>query len=262
MDVPEESVFRFSDYSQSPKHCWLAGAFVAMLAFAFMPKLTPAQSSPSQPAAPAASTSQTPADQAAERKRKFEEDERRLENGEVSHDDDSSSSEKQPTLFVSPAEVGMLVNGQQSFTLFDISGHNVTSKATWSLSNSDVADLVAGPAPTIVAKEDGTVTLRADVAGETSEARIKVYRDKMPMGAVLWREPKIPGYTAKQIVQAVPTANGPDLYSVEKNADGSTLVRAVHSDGRQMWMTKMGGPPPAQNQSNDPPPAATQSPQH
>ena len=155
----------------------------------------------------------------------------------------------------------MLVRGQQSFTLFDIAGHNLTSKAIWSLSNSDVADLLDGPVPTIVAKEDGTVTLRADVGGETSEAQIKVYQDRIPMGAVLWKEPKIPGYTAKQMVQAVPTTNGPDIYSVEKNADGSTLIRAVHSDGRQMWMRKLGGPPPAQNQSSDST-SADQSPQH
>jgi len=240
----------------------LAHALIVALVFALVTTIADAQSaSPAQPPAVAPSTVQASAAQAAERKRKFEEDERRLENGDAGHDEDSSPPEQQPTLFVSPAEVGMLVNGQQSFTLFDISGRNVTSRATWSLSNSDVAVLVGGPAPTIVAREDGTVTLRAEVAGETSEAQIRVYRDKLPMGAVLWREPKIPGYTAKQIVQAVPTANGPDLYSVEKNADGSTLIRAVHSDGRQMWMRKMNGPPSQQNQSNDPPPAA-QPPAH
>jgi len=51
------------------------------------------------------------------------------------------------------------------------------------------------------------VTLRASVDGETSEAQIKVYRDKIPMGAVLWQAPKIPGYTTKHIVQAVPTTD-------------------------------------------------------
>jgi hypothetical protein len=171
-------------------------------------KIAPAQSSsPSQPPAVAASATQTPADQAAERKQKFEEDEQRLENNEGSHVSDSSPGDKHQTIFISPAVVGMVVQQEQRFTLFDDAGHNLTSKAQWSLSNSDIADLVDGPTPTIVAKEDGTVTLKASVGGETSEAQIKVYRDKLPMGAVIWQAPKIPGYTTKHIVQAVPTAH-------------------------------------------------------
>lgn len=198
----------FSAPLRPSKRGSLACVFSLALILAFLPEFALAQSSSSSPsAAPAGSVRSTPADQAAERKRKFEEDERRLEEGGAGHGDDSSTAEKQPTLFVSPAVVGMLVNQQQRFTVFDIAGHNLTSKAEWSLSNTDVADFVDEAGPAIVAKQDGTVTLRASVGGEASEAQIKVYRDKLPMGAVIWQAPKIPGYTSKQIIQAVPTVH-------------------------------------------------------
>jgi hypothetical protein len=185
------------------------GILLLALAVTFSPKFSAAQpsSTPPQQDSGEASPAQAAAAQTAERKRKFEADEQKLENGGASHDDASSAAEKQPTLFVSPAVVGMLVNQQQRFTVFDAAGHNLTAKAEWSLSNTDVTDFVGEAGPAIIAKQDGTVTLRASVGGETSEAQIKVYRDKLPMGAILWQAPKIPGYTTKHIIQAVPTSH-------------------------------------------------------
>ncbi len=181
------------------------------LAVAFPAKSAAAQAAqPSpQPDSATASANQTAAAQAAARKKRFEEDEKRLENGEGSRDDSSStgSTDKQPTLFVSPAIVGMLVNERQQFTVFDIAGHNLTAKAHWSLSGSSVAEFVEGSGPAIIAKADGTATLRASIGGESSEAQIKVYPgDKLPIGTIRWAAPKMPGYTTKQIVQAVPTS--------------------------------------------------------
>jgi hypothetical protein len=163
----------------------------------------------SQPDSESASPSQTAAAQAAARKKRFEEDKKRLENRDGSRNDSSSTgaSDQQPTLFVSPAIVGMLVNEHQQFTLFDVAGHNLTSKAHWSLGDSSVAELVEGGGPAIVAKQEGTVTLRASIGREYSEAQIKVYPgDKLPIGTIRWAAPKMPGYTTKQIIQAVPSS--------------------------------------------------------
>jgi hypothetical protein len=82
--------------------------------------------------------------------------------------------------------------------------------------------------------------LRARIGLRTAEAVITVRDgDKLPDGAILWSVPQIPGFAGKQLVQAVPTANGPDLYSIDQNEQGEQIVRAIFSDGRQLWMRKM-----------------------
>ena len=131
----------------------------------------------------------------------------------------------------------MMVGDTHSFSAFDIDGRTVTSSAEWSLSNSYVADLSNGDGPTIMAKDHGTVTLRARIGGRTAEATITVTaQDKFTPGTILWSVPQIPGFKGSQIVQAVPSANGPDLYGIDKSDDGDTLIRALFSDGRQLWM--------------------------
>jgi hypothetical protein len=62
--------------------------------------------------------------------------------------------------------------------------------------------------------------------------------DKMPDGTIKWSVPNYPGYASKQIVQAVPTDRGPDIYAVEENAQGKSLVRAWTSEGILLWMRK------------------------
>jgi len=174
---------------------------------------------------------------AAARKKAFEQEAKRLE--EEGSSQQASEPDPQQTLFVSPAIVAMLAGRVQSFTVFDIDGHNLTSKAEWSLSNSYVADLASSDEPTVTAKAPGTVTLRARVGMEESFSELKVYEGtSFPMGTILWQAPKIPGFSAKKMTQAVPTANGPDLYTVETNDAGDTLVRAFLADGRQLWMKR------------------------
>jgi plastocyanin len=174
---------------------------------------------------------------AAERKRKFQEAARKLENGQSG----PTAPEPDPnqTLFVSPATVTMGVGDSHSFCAFDIEGKTVTSTAEWSVSDSEVAQLAGERDPTITAKQLGTVTVRARIGSQYAEASVKVAEmDKIPPGTILWSIPPIPGYHGKQIVQAVPTATGPDLYSIEENASGQSLIRALTSDGRQLWMKK------------------------
>jgi hypothetical protein len=141
---------------------------------------------------------------AAARKKKFEEDKRRLESAESQPAADSR--DPQQTLFISPVLVNMLVQDTQKFSLFDIEGHNLTSKAEWSLSNTYVADLTFDGIPMITAKDHGTVTVRARVGSLSTEASVTVLSgDKLPVGTIRWQAPKIPGFKPTGIVQAVPT---------------------------------------------------------
>ena len=174
----------------------------------------------------------------AARRKAFEEERARLENGDASND--SVPADPAATLFVSPAKVVMLVGDVQAFTVFDIDGKNRTLEAEWSLANSYVADLHTGAEPSITAKDHGTVTLRARVGGESAESVITVYAGtSLKVGTVRWSAPAIPGYKTSKIVNAVPTANGPDIYTLDTNDAGHSIVRAFFSDGRQLWMEKM-----------------------
>jgi hypothetical protein len=60
----------------------------------------------------------------------------------------------------------------------------------------------------------------------------------------------VPGFTPIQILQAVPTASGPDLYSTQLSSDGTqSVVQALTSDGRQLW--QVGLPPLNKNSVPD-----------
>ena len=81
--------------------------------------------------------------------------------------------------------------------------------------------------------------LRARVGSRSAEASITVLDgDKMPDGTIKWSVPNYPGYKSKQIVQAVPTDRDPDIYTVEENALGKSVVRAWTSEGIFLWMRK------------------------
>jgi hypothetical protein len=174
---------------------------------------------------------------AAARKKKFEEEKRRLEgaqsnSGEVPSDPDQ-------TFFVSPAKVNMILGETQAFCAFDIEGKTLTGQAKWSVSDSYVAKLSGGVTPTITAMNHGTTIVRADAGGRSAEASITVVSgDKLAIGSIRWSAPEIPGFKTKKINPAVPSANGPDIYSIEGNAQGESLVRAFTSDGLQLWMRR------------------------
>jgi hypothetical protein len=188
-----------------------------------------------QPASPAQPTK--PADdlaaRAAARRAKFDAERRRLEQTET------KPSNVHVTLFISPAKVGMLVGESHSFSVFDVEGNDLTSSAQWSSSDSSVASFDFRGEPAIASQSPGTVTIYASVGDRDAEAIVTVYPgNKMPSGAVQWSLPVIPGYREIEIVRATSTTNGPDMYATDENDQGEHLLRALLSDGRQIWMRK------------------------
>ena len=184
---------------------------IGMLVYFVPLRLVKAQSASATATTPSTSSSTTQsadahsdaAAKAAARKKKFEEEKQRLESSEGQHA--SAPADTQQTLLISPILVNMLVHDTQRFSLFDVEGHNLTPKAEWSLSNSYVADLTTDGVPTITAKDQGTVTVRARVGGVSAEASITVHPgDKLPVGTIRWQAPAVPGHKTTQIIQAVP----------------------------------------------------------
>jgi hypothetical protein len=208
--------------------------FFAVAAWAAQqPTQQPAQST-------VGSTASDAAAKAAERKKRFEEQKKRLEeerpSSPIGAETDVSADQ---TLFVSPSVTNMLVGDIREFCVFDIDGKILTREAEWTIDDSGIATLNDKGQPTIITKQPGKAALRARVGSRSAEASITVLDgDKMPDCTIKWSLPNYPGYTSKQIVQAVPTDRGPDIYTVEENAQGKSLVRAWTSEGILLWMRK------------------------
>ena len=87
-----------------------------------------------------------------------------------------------------------------------------------------------------------TVVLTAYAEGESSEASIEIRSGpSLPIGTMKWSVSSLPGCKSMKMTQAVPSANGPDIYVQEACPDG-TYVRAITDDGRELWRRKIGVP--------------------
>jgi hypothetical protein len=180
----------------------------------FFSPLAGAQATSTPPTANshAPSTPDSAAAKAAERKKRFDEAEKKLENSdpqEQSKNSPPKSLHVSPNdLSLSPILVNMLVGDTQHFSLFDLAGHKLTSQADWTASDSSVAELsVINGVPTLVSKQTGTAHVRARFDGRSAEATVNVIRpDEMKPGTIRWQAPPIPGLKPIGIVPAVPSS--------------------------------------------------------
>jgi hypothetical protein len=194
--------------------------------------------------APAATTAQdaqqaiNAGKEAAERRRKFEEEKRRLEGGEQANPPETPSDRDQ-TFFVSPARATMLVGEAWLFSSFDIRGKTLTDESEWTVSSSSVVDVSTVRTGLITAKAPGTVTVRAQNAGRSAEATVTVLSGtKLPPLTIRWLAPQIPGFTIKKLFPSGPGATKVAVTFFEQNAQGEALLRAFTSNGQQLWMKR------------------------
>jgi len=141
------------------------------------------------------------------------------------------------SLTVTPANPNMVVGGAQAFTAVDQTG---TSRpdATWSVSDTTIASFSSSSPNVLVGNAAGTATLTATVGSITGQTTVTVLAgSSLTVGTVLWTAPAVSGYTTQQIVQAVPTANGPDLYAINTQGYSGTIVQALKSDGELLWQS-------------------------
>jgi hypothetical protein len=146
------------------------------------------------------------------------------------------------SLTASPANPNMVVGGMQSFTAIDQTG-TTRPDATWSVSNTTIASFSGSSPNVLIGNAPGTVTLTATVGSVTGQTTVTVLAgSSLAVGTVLWSAPPPSGYTTQQIVQAVPTANGPDLYAIAYDSTGDISEQALGADGRQLWQDVMNTP--------------------
>ena len=147
-----------------------------------------------------------------------------------------------PALSVAPTKATLLVGETHTFRAVGKDGrlrHNVR----WNVSPEHAAKLtVVGDEATIQAEEtSSTVVLTAYADGDSSEASVEIRSGRsLAAGTMMWSVSPLPGCKSTKMSQAVPSANGPDIYDEESCPDGA-YVRALTADGRELWRRKLGG---------------------
>jgi hypothetical protein len=153
------------------------------------------------------------------------------------------------SLQITPATANVLVGGTQTFTAIDSNG-NPRQDASWTVSNPSFASVTtnANGTATLTGIAVGQVTLTATTGTTTAQEQVNILgAGSYPSGTVVWSAPPTPGFSPIQLVQATPTAGGPDLYSTQLSSDGTkSILQALTADGEQLWQTAL---PPLDNNS-------------
>lgn len=112
--------------------------------------------------------------------------------------------------------------------------------ATWSIDNPTLANITTASPPVLTATAAGTVTLTATVGGVSAQMPVTISSlASFPDGTILWSAPTASGFVPVQLVQAIPTEFGPDIYSIQAGGGTQTLVEAFTAEGEQMWQTTL-----------------------
>lgn len=146
------------------------------------------------------------------------------------------------TLTVSPNKATMLVGETRTFRAVGKDGR-IRPNVRWEISPSYAAEVTMnGDEVTVTAREASpSVMLAATAEGDSADASIEIRaQGDMKPGTTLWSVAPTPGCKTTQMIQAVPSANGPDLYVQETCPDG-TMLRALTSDGRELWRKMLAG---------------------
>jgi outer membrane protein assembly factor BamB len=120
----------------------------------------------------------------------------------------------------------------QPLQLLDDQGRELHS-SKWSVDNPELASIeIEQGQVSLYARAPGVVRVFAYVSGVMRTREIAIWPAGERILGVHWRVPAIGRETAN--LQAVPTDNGPDLFSLDETANG-TYVRGFTNLGLQLW---------------------------
>jgi hypothetical protein len=153
-----------------------------------------------------------------------------------------SPIEPPDSLQITPASANVVVGGTQQFTAIDNFGYP-RQDVTWTVSNPSLATVTTdeNDAAVLTGLAAGQVTLTANAETASAQEQVTILAaGSYPPGTVIWSAPPVPGFSAQQLVQAVPTGTGPDLYSTQLSSDSTqSVVQALTADGRQLWQAAL-----------------------
>src|ERR1700735_3602620 len=142
-------------------------------------------------------------------------------------------------LAITPQSATLLTGDSRSFRLVDQNGR-MQRNVSWDVSDTAALQVSGGDEVTIMANRPGDFRINARSANGSAEATVTVMEGKMPVGTKIWTSGTAPGCKSFQMVQAMPSANGPDLYDLSHCPDGD-YITALTADGIHLWRRKAGG---------------------
>jgi uncharacterized Zn-binding protein involved in type VI secretion len=144
-------------------------------------------------------------------------------------------------ILITPSTLALVVDEPRELALVDDYGRPVAG-ATWSLSDATLAEISTQVPVVLTGKAAGELTVTATWQNFSAQAQVTVFAGpELPQGTIRWSVQPTPGYSTAQIAQAQPVENMPDIYSVEDGGASGVIVRALTSDGRQRWLSHLGG---------------------
>lgn len=137
---------------------------------------------------------------------------------------------------IGPEKINIQVGEDRPLQLLDDSAQELHD-ATWSIDNPDLATIQEENGRAVVhAIAVGTVVVTATWEGETRTRNIKIWSPlrPLPIGTNRWSTHDFGGHNIGDL-PAVPTGDGPNMYSMEEFPSGSVYLRAIREDGIQVW---------------------------
>jgi outer membrane protein assembly factor BamB len=140
-----------------------------------------------------------------------------------------------PLWRISPERINIQVGDDRPLQILDDAAQEIHG-AEWSVDATDRAEMREENGRAIMhAKAWGTVRVTATVGLEKRFRDVEIWpSDKpIPPGTTGWGMHPI-GRDLKDLA-AVPTPDGPNMFSLEQTADGRTYLRGVSENGIQLW---------------------------
>lgn len=136
---------------------------------------------------------------------------------------------------ISPEKLNIHVGDDRPLQVLDDSAQELHG-TVWSVDNEDIAELREEEGLQVLhAKAAGVVVVTALLGGKSESREIKIWPmgESFPAGTPNWTTHDI----GKEIdaIAAVPSSNGPNVYSLEQTEAGSAYLRAFASNGIQLW---------------------------
>src|SRR4029077_11632467 len=140
---------------------------------------------------------------------------------------------------ISPENINIQMGSDRPLQLLDDSAQELDG-ATWAVDNPDLGEIRKEDGLTVLhPKAVGTVLVTATLGEETRTREIKIWSPLRPLppGTTNWGVHPIGREVGD--IPAVPTPDGPEIYSLEQTPKGETYLRATKNDGIQFWTWKM-----------------------
>jgi hypothetical protein len=142
-----------------------------------------------------------------------------------------------PDFLVTPSVAKVLLRSDKDFRAVN-SGGRAANAVKWSISSSDAKLSPRGDLVTVTFTRPGTYTLTGYGLEGSGSATIEVIDEvTLPINTVKWSLDDLPGCKHRDTIPAVATSESAADIFVEEQCPFGTVIRAVTSEGLELWRT-------------------------